>query len=352
MAFVVSSFTSGVQGLWSLFTSEPTLQPNHIDSINNQRSEEVLEKPGSKKQQHSELKDIIKQSSACSTDEISRANQVKKIHNIIEEIAYKGFAEKVIQLGITQDAITEKQSGEILTHIKAVAHIELYKEGGYATERFKLLDSSQVKKIVANVAKIVHDRDTKLTNARYFFLSELLMGLDDHNTMVKEILLESWYKCSRIEDCQHSHLERIKEKIDFYGVLNQQLEFNLRESLEDRKIFWQKYFPSLRVASQENSVQFMNVIDVRHYFGDAQLNYDAETCTLSFDTENFSYEISHVNLDAKLVTVLNEKDAQALFAPRTIFNYVRNTEVKAAPFLSNENMTIHQFLTAYFPEKL
>ena len=276
--------------------------------------------------------------SQCSNEEQLKANEVKQIHDRIEEVAYRAFAQKVIELNITQDDITEEQSGQILCHIKSQAHREMYKVGGYIDERGKLLNPTQVQEVLRNVGKIVHDRDTKLTDARYYTLSELLMGLDDHNTMVKEILLRSWYKCPKVSDAEHSHLEQIKEKVDFYVTLNGHLKFDFKQALKERKAFWDRYFPGKREASETSSQEFVNILEVRHYFE---------------STDNIKRKINvlkEANPDEKLEKLLTPEERLDLFEPRCKNNLVRRRSVNTLPLLQDQNMTVGEFFTKYFPE--
>ncbi len=308
-----------------------------------------FEKDGADSQSKNEIEAKIQSTNTCTEAQFQRANQVKNIHNVIEEIAYRAFAEKVVGLHLTQDNITAEQSGQILNYIKCEAHKELYKNGGYATERFKLLEPCQVKKIIANVAKIVHDRDTKLTNATYYSLSELLLGLDDHNTMVKEILLESWYQCGRIDDCKHSHLQKIKDKINFYETLNNQLNFDLKDKLKDRQQFWETYFPGVR-EDNKYSEKFMNIMEVRHCFVGVQPEYDSTLDYLKFGTNEVSYMVLPNELDNELKSFLQESDIKALFEKGAAVNQVRGCNLERSALLQDDKMTVRQFITSYFPE--
>jgi hypothetical protein len=278
---------------------------------------------------------ILHLGATCSEIEFANAMEIKRIHDLIEEVAYRAFVEKVKDLNIEHDCLTEEQSGRILSHIKAQAHREMYKkEGGYITERAKLLDPSQVQRVIQNGGRIVHDRDTKLTDARYYSLSELLLALDDHNTMVKEILLQSWYKCHNFSDRNHEHLEEIKERVNFYGTLSEQLKFNLQGALRDRKAFWDKYFPGKREANREISEQFVNIQEVRHYM------------------EHKVNTLKGFDLDEQLIRYLNEEEIIAYFEPRQIRNRVRCQEVQTVPLLADRHITVRQFLSYYFPEEM
>lgn len=279
-------------------------------------------------------------SSHCSNEEKEKANEVKAIHDLIEEVAYRAFVQKVIDLNITQENITEEQSGQILSHIKAQAHKEMYKPDGYLSVRGKLLNPSQFQEVIQNVGKIVHDRDTKLTDARYYTLSELLMGLDDHNTMVKEILLRSWYKFSDFTDFDHSHLEEIKNKIDFYVQLNGHLKFDLKQTLTERKAFWDKYFPGKREASEKTSKEFVNILEVRHFFEGIE----------RFNPRRYSDLLNGIKLDDKFAVLLKEDETKALFEPRCLRNRVRCRNVDANPLLHDRDITIREFFTYYFPD--
>ncbi len=298
---------------------------------------------------------IKKLGSECSEKEFDRAEQIKAIHNVIEEVAYRAFAEKVVQLGISQNVLTEEESGKILAHIKMKAHQEMYKkEGSYISERVKLLDSSQITEVMKNVGKIVHDRDTKLTDARYYTLSELLMGLDDHNTMVKEILVQSWYKCPKFSDSDHEHLEQIKENVSFYATLDKQLKFDLKESLKKCKMLWNEYFPGKREASEKTSKEFMNIQAVRHFFGELkQVPCEASDglCSLQFVTPNQAYTLKKVNLDVPLVTYLETADIKACFEQRILHNRVRCANQLGDALLEDKSLTMRQFLLRYFPER-
>jgi hypothetical protein len=264
-----------------------------------------------------------------SKEERVKADEIKRIHDRIEIVAYRAFVEKVIELEIKEDSITEEQSGQILDHIKRQAHVEMFKkETGYTAQRNILLNPSQFEVLKQHVATIVHDRDTKLTDARYYSLTDLLMALDVHNTMVKQILFQSWYKSFPVIDSDHTHLEGIKKEVDFYPALDQQLLFNLRTHLKIRQIFWDTYFPGKRDASNTDS--FINLIEVRHF-------------ALHLIKDN-------MQTDAKLITILSEKDVNTLFEPRFLFNKVRDREIEIPPLIKNRELTVGRFINEYFPE--
>ncbi len=289
---------------------------------------------------------VISFISGCSFDEKSKAGQLMLIHNLIEEVAYRAFAEKIVSLNLVDDQISEQQSGDILAHIKKQAHIEMYKKDGYIAKRAQLLDPSQVQKVIASVGKIVHDRDTKLTDARYPSLSEMLMGLDDHNTMVKEILIQSWYKLEEFTDSEHEHLDMIKKNVSFYEMVDKQLKFDLKAELSYRKAFWDHYFPGMRKATEDmtqtdTTRNFVEIMEVRALFQGFTLN--EERC--HFDS------LHEADLGEKLFKYLSSSDQELFFEPRKVFNQVRGKSIPMLPLIKNESITVKEFISRYFPER-
>lgn len=290
-------------------------------------------------------------SPSCSNVEYQNALETKKLHDAIEVIAYKAFAEIVGELKITQDQITPSQSGQILRYIKKQAHVELYKEGGYWKERLKLLGPSQFAILGKHILDIIHDRDGKLTDARYTSLSQLLMGLDDHNHMVKEILLQSWMKNPAFTDCNQMHLKSIKKQADFYPALNRVLKFDLEKAVDKQKALWDKYFPGKRNGDPK---EFTNILEVRAYFGDSEwVKFNQKTNQLEFMTDSLGYVACRVdNLDMPLAGLLDKGDIRALFEARpAVENLVRNNKTACAPLL-DQKITVKEFLKRYFPELL
>ncbi len=292
--------------------------------------------------------------SPCPAQQMQGAREIFEMHNVIEEIAYRAFAEVVAKLGIRSNSITEQQSGEILAHIKKQAHVELYKEGGYWKERTKRLEPAQVQRVIQKVGSIIHDRDTKLTDARYYTLSSLLMGLDDHNNYVKEVLLQSWFICDMSAE---GHLERIKENVQFYRSMDGQLQFNLHAALNTEKAFWDKYFPGKREVTEECANAFMNILEVREYFGGAKwATYDARTRDFVFLTGRSGLQartLTAENLDQPLSAFVGNQDVMDdLVRERVVENAVRRRSQVARPLLASSEITVREFLTRYFPDIL
>ena len=301
-------------------------------------------------------KGIAQDGTQCKKKELNKAEAILLIHNVIEEVAYRALANIVNTLGLDKDEISATQCGQILSHVKEQAHIELFKKGGYVTDRTKILTQSQFSGIMQNVGKIVHDRDTRLTDARYYTVTDLLMGLDDHNTMVKEILLRSWYKCPSIVDPDHSHLDNIKARVNFYPMTNKTLGFDLKTTLDSRKAFFDQYFPGIRSGGAETSEAFVNITEVREYFGGSswvKVDLAQKDPVIEYTTQYGGYQALNIGketLDAKLASILDAGDMKALLSKRQVTNQVRKKTTEACPLLKNKDITLRQFLTLYFPE--
>lgn len=270
---------------------------------------------------------ILTLKSTATPTELEQAEAVKEIHDRIEVVAYSAFVEKVKELGIRGNKIPEEASVEILKHIKIKAHREMFKEGGYMKERGKMLGPNQIKHLSTQVGKIIHDRDTKLTNAQYSTVSDMLLALDDHNTMVKEILLRSWCMCPEFEDSTHAHLDRIKREVNFYPELNAQLGFDLETSLKTSKKILDTFFPGLRKS--EDSIQFVNMMKVRSQFKDMSL---------------MSY-----NPNMPVIEAFKGADVQAFFVEQTIANPITGKTDLFPPILNRE-MTVGELIQQYLPE--
>jgi len=242
-----------------------------------------------------------------------------------------------------------------LAYIKKVAHVELYKIGpnGYGN-RGKILDKSQFTILFQYIGKIVHDRDTKLTDARYTSMTDLLMAMDDHNNMVKEILFRSWYKNPGIVDPEHRHLGKIKASVGFYGKMNAQLGFNMETALAANKTFWNTYFPGKR-DGEKCSDEFLNILEVRHYAGGkhVELNQKPNGYEFAFAMSHGLQSATIDSLDVKLKTLIPAEDLEFLTTPRTVANLVRCRNATPAPALvKNSDMTVREFFQQYFPEHL
>lgn len=255
--------------------------------------------------------------------EFEGAQEIFHLHNKVEEVAYSGLVNKVISLGIVRNGISENESQLLLQHIKQVAHRELFRKDGYWASRTKLLKPEQIDYVLKQYGHIVHDRDTKLTRGTYHYLSDLLMAFDDHNTMVKTILFTSWFQEPKpLEDENHSHLEMIKEKVRFYERLDEALPFSLKDVLEEKKTFWDTYFPGKRLVGEGTSEDFLNICHVRYHF--------------HVLTEGKNREIQ--TLDGTIHKIFRSslaRTATKLLGPHPFFD---------------EAVTLREFIEKYFPD--
>ncbi len=284
--------------------------------------------------------------SNCSSTEKINALAVKELHDRIEEVAYQALVAGVKKLKIREDVLTKEQSGELLGMVKDAAHLELFKDNGYMNSRGKILLSSQVQTLFRHIGKIVHDRDTKLTNARYYTLSDLLLGLDDHNTLVKDILLSSWFIKQLSYDEEHTHLNEIKEKVKFYPQMKKLLNFDLESALKAQKVFWNTYFPGKRESkTNEDAQTFINVLEVRHYFGAPTLK---EPDSIEFNTPDGTLFIDLKNLDDLIVP--STSPCAVVFTGIVEYNRIQSKRARILPLLDNRNMTVREFLKSYYPE--
>jgi hypothetical protein len=267
----------------------------------------------------------------CDEAQLQKTKMIMEIHDKIEETAYRSFANIVERLGIRGDAITEEQSGIILAHIKSEAHIEMYKKGGYTAERGNLLDKQQFQYLASQVGKIIHDRDTKLTDARYHSLSSMLLALDDHNSEVKDILIKSWFRCPVADP---THLDQVKDRVDFNSRMNGALGFDLSRAVQEKTALLDRSFPGLRAASApgeaDRSAEFVRILAVRDLVG--------------------GINFREMDLSAPLESCVPADVSARLFTQREVRNVVRGREVQTRALIDDSRITLGQFLAEYFPE--
>lgn len=281
--------------------------------------------------------------------QIINAHEVKAIHDRVEAVAYRAFAEAVVSLGLKSDPITSEQSSAILQRVKIEAHREMFKKEGYISSRGTLLELSQVEKVIQSIGRIVHDRDHKLTFAtgRYSSLTDLLLALDDHNTMVKEILISSWFKDESFKDPEHHHLSVIKSGIDFYPTLSRTLSFDIESTLKDRKTFWDTHFPHARKDGPGLSEAFLQIQEVRSTL---ELALDGEFINLYVKTTLGRREVGIVDRDKTVASYLLEAELELIFNKRSFDNPILRSAHLAPALLSDSDITVEQLLQTYFPE--
>jgi hypothetical protein len=202
---------------------------------------------------HSPL-ESLRSTSACSEHQWRKLEQLKLIHDFIELNAYAAVSEVVRELDLHALELQPAESQRILQHVKCKAHREMYKAGGYMQTRGQYVEPSQVKLLLQRVGDIIHDRDTKLTNATYLTLPRLIMALDDHNTMVKCILLQSWTRVpNKVEDDAHAHVQEIQRQAEMFDTLRRfdsEVFGDLQLAVAREKAEWNVRFPGLREDSR------------------------------------------------------------------------------------------------------
>ena len=151
-------------------------------------------------------------------EEIINAVTVKLLHDKVEIAAYAALQKGIEQLqllekeGVTE--ITEEQSIFLLHKcVKPAAHAVMRGKDGYIHERSKYLKEKQMQPIFSNVTFIVTDRDSKLTNAAYTSLEDLINALDEHNSAVNAILFDAW----GVPPHHQHHLTLIKNEAGYTG---------------------------------------------------------------------------------------------------------------------------------------
>ncbi|KTD60988.1 hypothetical protein [Legionella spiritensis] len=280
--------------------------------------------------------------SECSKTEIENAKNIFFVHNLIEEVCYKALIEIVEELDIRGDTITEKQSGIILAHLKKIAHVELRKPDGYTNKGRQMITEEQFSKVLANINTIIHDRDGRLTDARYRSLTDLCVALDDHNSYVKNILFNSWFRCDDMH-CS-THLDMIKGVVDFDKRMAAQTGFDFARALQEKKDYYDTYHGSIRQiespeTGKKTASEFVNVARVRGLF-----------------TNEIIKPLLEVERDTPLTTWLEES---RLFGGSEIKTLTKSRRVSCAPRfhkkidqdpLLDETLTVGQFLNKYFPE--
>ena len=277
----------------------------------------------------------------CSPQEIENAKKIFFVHNLIEEVCYKSFATIVKELGITDDEITEQQSGQILAYIKKMAHVELRKPGGYSLTGRNMITPEQFSQVISNVATIIHDRDTRLTDARYYSLTDLCVALDDHNSYVKNILFRSWFKCGQMT-CD-SHLTMIKDIVGFNGRISDQLGFDFEHALTIKKEYYNTFHTGIRtienpVTGECSALKFTNLTEVRAKFKPF------------VDKLLDSAPNSRLIAELRINRLLENEEINALIGKRCYSCAPRFHQPITQNALLEPTITVGEFLNHYFPE--
>ncbi|MDI1351245.1 MAG: hypothetical protein PSV35_00510 [bacterium] len=284
----------------------------------------------------------------CTETEIENAKNIFFVHNLIEEIAYKALADAVIELDLCEDGISAEQSCFILTRVKDAAHVELRKEGGYTQKGREMISSEQIMGVIKNVSDIIHDRDARLTDARYFTLTDLCTAIDDHNGYVKNVLFRSWFRCDTLSS--ETHLKMIKELVYFNERMSEQVGFDFKRRLQQRKSYYDQKFPSIRAVvcqktGEKSAVRFVNLTEVRAYFKahvDELLGCDPERPLIRTLIDRCSFTLEEVSALRK----------ERIVPCPARFGLGLSTRKINQPPLIRDELTVGYFLHFYFPERV
>jgi hypothetical protein len=271
------------------------------------------------------------------------------MHNLIEEICYTSLADIVIKLNIKGDKITEEQSRLILAYVKQMAHVELRKEGGYVKKGRDMISSEQFDGVLANVATIIHDRDGRLTDARYYSLTDLCTALDDHNSYVKNILFRSWLRCGTL--VSQTHLTMVKDLVNFDNRMTEQVGFDFSRALAAKKKHYDTVFPSIREvvcsrSGEKTALKFVNLTEVR-----ATLDEHVDTLlTCDSNMPLAKALVNNCSLSQEAVTTLL-RDRQVPCEARFGLNSGEKARSIFQPPLLRADFTVGVFLNTYYPDK-
>lgn len=283
--------------------------------------------------------------SRCGQNEIENARRIFFVHNLIEEVCYKAFAEIVAELGITGDAITEEQSGQILAYVKKQAHVELRKDGGYSKTGRQMITDAQFSLVIANIATIVHDRDGRLTDARYTSLTDLCVALDDHNGFIKNLLFKSWFLCGRMHS--DTHLPMIKRLVLFNERMSRQVGFDFSEAVKAKQDYFDRYHPRIREiqcprTGRYSAEDFVNLCEVRGIFSKRGVLANLQRCA--------PYSLLVTALQS--MPQFTQVEIARMVTPRRLSCAARFHKPIEQPRLLDPTLTVVQFLRKYFPERL
>ncbi|GGI92487.1 hypothetical protein [Legionella impletisoli] len=285
--------------------------------------------------------------SECSQEEIEKAKNIFFVHNLIEEICYQALADIVVQLGICKDEITEEQSNLILAHVKEAAHIELRKEGGYSKKGREMITAEQFNGVIRNITTIIHDRDGRLTDARYSTLTDLCIALDDHNTYVKSVLFRSWLRCEALS--ANTHLAMIKDIVHFNSQISQQVGFNFERKLAERKQYYSIHHHNIREVvcpktGEKSALRFVHVTEVRAQFQP----YVAELKRFAPDRPFQACLIEACGFSQEQIATLSS--ARKVSCPARFGFASSSKTISQPPLILCESLTVGEFLSRYFPE--
>lgn len=283
----------------------------------------------------------------CTETEVQNAKHIFFVHNLIEEACYDALPKVLIRLNIQSDAITPQDSLMILAYLKDAAHVELRKDGGYTKKGREMITPAQFSRVLSNIATVIHDRDTRLTDARYSSLTDLCVALDDHNSYIKNLLFKSWFRCEALS--WDAHLPMIKHIVNFNPRMTAQLGFDFEQTLETKKKYYDVHHECIREVEsptkEKSALKFVNITEVRARFNDPVM---IET-------------LSQSGRETPLIECLEKECA---FPPEEIAKLIEQRRVPSParfglfsqnvigqPPLILKNISVGEFLEQYFPER-
>ncbi len=285
---------------------------------------------------------------SCTEEEMEKAKNIFFVHNLIEEVCYRALPDALKKFGITTDTITPAQSMNILAYVKEVTHVELRKEGGYTKKGREMITPAQFNGVLANIAIIIHDRDARLTDARYSSLTDLCAALDDHNSYIKNILFKSWFRCPQLS-CD-THLAMIKDIVDFNQRISEQLGFNFEQSLSEKKAYYDIHHQKIRAiecptTGEKTAKRFVNLTEVRATFDDEVIEkllyIDRQSPLLEYLEKNCSYS------PEELSSLTNTRRVSS----PARFGFWSQEQINQPALLCND-LCVGDFLKQYYPEKI
>lgn len=171
--------------------------------------------------------------------------------------------------------------------------------------------------------------------------------------MVKEIVLSSWTERD-IKDPEHEHLNQIKRNVDFYPFLDAHLSFDLAATLEQRKEYWDRYFPGARQDGKGKSERFVEILEARHQLGVEKICYDEAENVLKLEIQHPEPALLVIDdISLPLAFYLREEQVAFLTSKRNVYNAVYGSYCEVKSYFSREEITVmssKDLINAYFPE--
>lgn len=328
-------------------TQENDKQPIHISSML-EKEDSALSRVKHYEENFAQLLAKARQLNAeCTEEEVRNAKNIFFVHNLIEEACYDALPKMLIRLNIQSDTITPQDSRMILAYLKDAAHVELRKDGGYTKKGREMITPAQFSRVLSNIATVIHDRDTRLTDARYSSLTDLCVALDDHNSYIKNLLFKSWFRCEALS--WDAHLPMIKAIVNFNPRMTAQLGFDFERTLNSKKEYYDVHHECIREiespTKEKSALKFVNVTEVRARFNEPGM---IETLSQSGrETPLIECLEKECAFPPEEITMLIEQ--RRVPSPARFGLFSQN--VIGQPPLILKTISVGEFLDMYFPEQ-